>query len=79
MKAMFYKMVGGGLLTWDELSDILLDIEITLNNRPLCYLKEDMQLPLLTPNSMLFLNANYLPEMRPIILKTSVYEREPSS
>jgi hypothetical protein len=64
MKAMFYKMVGGGLLTWDELSDILLDIEITLNNRPLCYLEEDVQRPLLTPNSMLFLNANYLPEMR---------------
>ena len=35
MKAAFYKTVGQGLLTWQELTEVLLDIEVTLNNRPL--------------------------------------------
>ena len=35
MKAAFYKTVGGGLLAWDELSEVLLDVEVTINNRPL--------------------------------------------
>ncbi len=65
MKAAFYKTVGSGVLTWDELSEVLLDIEIAINNRPLCYMEEDEQLPTLTPNSMLFLNPNYLPELKP--------------
>ena len=65
MKAAFYKTVGGGILTWDELSEVLLDIEITINNRPLSYLEEDVQLPTLTPSTLLFLNSNYLPEEQP--------------
>ena len=65
MKAAFYKTVGGGLLTWDELSEVLLDIEVTINNRPLSYLEEDVQLPTLTPNSLLFINSNNLPELQP--------------
>ena len=38
---------------------------MTLNNRPLCYQEEDVQLPTLTPNTLLFLNANLLPELQP--------------
>ena len=49
MKAAFYKTVGQGLLTWEELTEVLLDIEVTLNNRPLSYLEEDVQLPKLLP------------------------------
>ena len=49
MKAAFYKTVGQGLLTWEELTKVLLDIEVTLNNRPLSYLEEDVQLPKLLP------------------------------
>ena len=45
MKAAFYKTVGQGLLTWEELTEVLLNIEVTLNNRPLSYLEEDVQLP----------------------------------
>ena len=37
MKATFYKTVGQGLLTWEELTEVLLDIEVTLNNHPLSY------------------------------------------
>ena len=65
MKSAFYKVVGQGLLSWAELTEVLLDIEVTLNNRPLTYMEEDIQLPPLTPNSLLFLNANILPELAP--------------
>ena len=64
MKGIFYKTVGGGLLTWDELSDVLLDIEIAMNNRPLNYMKENVQLLTLTPNSILYVTPNYLPELK---------------
>lgn len=64
MKGIFYKTVGSGLLTWEELSEILLDIEIAMNNRPLNYMEEDVELPTLTPNSMLFTSPTYLPELK---------------
>lgn len=64
-KSAFYKTVGQGHLTWDELCDVVLDIEVTLNNRPLCYMEEDHQLPTLTPHSLLFLNNNILPDLQP--------------
>ena len=35
------------------MEDVLLDIETTLNNRPLTYLEDDIQYPVLTPNIML--------------------------
>ena len=63
MKSAFYKVVGQGLLSWAELTEVLLDVEVTLNNRPLTYMEEDIQLPPLTPNSLLFFNTNILPEL----------------
>ena len=65
MKSMFYQTVGQALLAWEELSEVILDIEFTMNNRPLCYVKEDVQLPTLTPNVFLMLNSNVLPELQP--------------
>ncbi len=65
MKGCFYKTVGNGLLSWDELTEVLLDIEIAMNNRPLCYMEEDEQQPTLTPNAMLLVNPNFLPELKP--------------
>ena len=32
---------------------MLLDIELTLNNRPLIYTEDDVQLPVLTPNKLI--------------------------
>ena len=55
--------IGGGLLTWAELQDVLLDVDVTLNNRPLSYVEDDPQLPVLTPNSFLFGHLNLLPEL----------------
>ena len=69
MKAAFYKVVGQGSLSWTELTEVLLDIEITLNNRPLTYMEEDVQLPPLTPNLLLFINTNVLLELAPYHLE----------
>ena len=63
MNSEFYKTVGQGLLIWDELHKVILDMKVSMNNRPLCYLEEDVQLPLLVPNKTLFLNSNILPEL----------------
>lgn len=43
-------------MTYEELGDVVLDLELALNNRPLSYLKDDVELPALTPNSLLNIN-----------------------
>ena len=47
-----YKTVGKSKLEWHELAEVLTDIETTLNNRPLTYMEEDIEFPVLTPNSL---------------------------
>ena len=54
MKQCLYKSVGKANLKWNELEEILLDIENTLNNRPLCYLEDDIHFPIVTPNTLLY-------------------------
>ena len=44
VKRALYKSIGGGLLTWAELQDVLLDVEVALNNRPLSYVEDDPEL-----------------------------------
>ena len=56
------------MLTWADLCEVVLDVEIALNNRLLCYLEDDIQLPVLTPNSLLFLLSNQLSELEPHLL-----------
>ena len=58
VKSTLNKTIGNGLLRWKELQDVLLDVGITLNNRLLSYITDDVQMPLLTLNAMLFLNSN---------------------
>ena len=58
----FYKTIGRANLTWGELEEVILDVEVAINNRPLGYLEEDVQLPTLTSNSMMFMQPNLLPE-----------------
>ncbi|XP_068684193.1 uncharacterized protein [Montipora foliosa] len=58
--------VGQGLLTWEELSEVILDIEVAMNNRPLCYVEDDVQLPTLTPNVFLMLTPVFCPSCSPI-------------
>ena len=69
VKTALNKTIGCGMLTWTELCEVVLDVEIALNNRPLCYVEDDIQLPVLTPNSLLFLRSNQLPELKPHYLR----------
>ena len=53
------------MLKWDELSDVLIDVELTLNNRPLSYVEDDIDMPILTPNVMMFGQHNCVPDEDP--------------
>ena len=62
VKSVLYKSLGKALLTWDEFVEVLLDTEIVLNNRPLSYVEDDEEMPILTPNVMSFGQPNHIPE-----------------
>ena len=62
-KNAFYKSIGNGFLSCTELEELVLDIEVTISNRPLSYLEDDIELPVLTPNAILHTNPTYLPEL----------------
>ncbi|KAK3719160.1 hypothetical protein QZH41_005637 [Actinostola sp. cb2023] len=64
VKAALYKTIGNGMLSWKELQEVILDVEVTLNNRPLSYVEDDIQLPILTPNSLLYIQHNMLPDLQ---------------
>ena len=65
VKQALYKTIGNGFLSWTELENVILDVEVTLNNRPLSYVEDDdIQLPILTPNSLQFCQTNILPELQ---------------
>ena len=49
MKQSMYKAIGNGHLRWHKLEEVILDVETTLNKRPLGYLEDDIQMPILTP------------------------------
>ena len=53
IKQALYKSLGRTSLRWSKLEDVLLDVEINMNNRPLTYIEEDIQRSILTPNSMI--------------------------
>lgn len=63
VKAALHKSIGSGWLSWAELQDVLLDVEVSLNNRPLSYVEDDAEMPILTPSSLLYLQPNTLPEL----------------
>ena len=64
-KRAFYNTIGGELLSWTELSEVVIEVETQLNRRPLSYVEEDVQLPLLTPASFLFQRSIRLPKQEP--------------
>lgn len=45
-------------MTYNEFEKILLDVEINLNNCLLTYIEDDIQLNVLTPNSMTAIEMN---------------------
>ena len=64
-KKIVYKAIGGGTLSWNELSEVILGIEIQMNRRLLSYVEDDVELPMLTPASFIFQRTNQLPEHKP--------------
>ena len=64
-KRAFYKVIGGGLLSWSGLNEVVRDVDSQLNRRPQSYVEDDVQLPLLTPASFLFQQSIRLPEREP--------------
>eukprot|EP00794_Sanderia_malayensis_P000965 gene965-biopygen216 len=60
VKQSLYKVVGNANLKLPELKEVMLDVETSLNNRPLCYVEDDIQMPELTPNVMMLGSNNVL-------------------
>ena len=65
VKGSLRKTIGNGLLSWMELQEVLLDVEVALTNRSLDYVEDDIQMPILTPSSLLHIQPNVLPELEP--------------
>ena len=42
-KNSMYKSIGSNVFAWNEFEEVLLDIELTLSNRPLIYVEDDVQ------------------------------------
>ena len=57
-----YKIIAGATLSWSELNEVIIDIETQVNHRPLGYIEDDVELPILTPASLVFQRTNQLPE-----------------
>ena len=53
IKVSLYRTIEKAQLTWAELEEVFLDIEIMLNNRPLPYIEKEIDYPILTPNSFI--------------------------
>ena len=53
MKNTLSKAIGRALLKYEELEEVLLDVESLLNNRSLCYAEEEFEQPVITPNLLL--------------------------
>ena len=51
VKQSLFKATGRANLTKQELEEILLDRELVLNYRPLIYIEDDIQMPVLIPNT----------------------------
>ena len=64
-KLAFHKTIGNSTLTWEELENVVLDVEVALNNQPLNYFKDDIEFSVLTPSSMLSVNPYLMPEIEP--------------
>ena len=52
VKNIFYKTVGKATLSWRELEELLLEIESTVNNRPLTYVEDGVEYTILIPNTL---------------------------
>ena len=61
-KRVLRKILGRARLRFKALQEVVLDVEVIMNNRPLGYIEEDIQLPVLTPNMIIHGTDVTLPE-----------------
>ena len=61
-KGVLFKSLGKARLTFKALKEVLLEVEVILNNRPLGYMEDDIQLPALTPHMIIHGTNITLPE-----------------
>ena len=47
---------------FDELEEVVQDVEVAVNNRPLSYVEDDVELPVLTPATMIYSQYHLLPK-----------------
>ena len=63
VKTSLSKTIGKSLLNYDELKEALIDTECFMNNRPLMYVGDECDQPVLTPNILMQgIPANFLEE-----------------
>ena len=60
VKQSLYKVIRKANLKLPELKEVMFDVQTILNNRPLCYVEDDIQMPELTPNVMMLGSNNVL-------------------
>ena len=65
VKNALYKTVGKLKLEWHELAEVLTDIGTVLNNRPFTYMEEDIDFPVLIPNSLVLGQQLIIPNKDP--------------
>ena len=53
VKSCLSKVIGCALLSYAELEETLLDVECFANNRPLCYVGEEFEQQIVTPNILI--------------------------
>ena len=58
-KQALFKAIWKAELTWKGLKSVILDIEITLNNKRLDYIEDDIHTPILIPNLMFLGQPNF--------------------
>lgn len=76
VKQAFYKTIKRALLMFDELKEMVLDVEVAVNNRPLSYVKGDVEFPVLTSATMIYSQSNLLRRKMQMQLRMWTYLRE---
>ena len=65
IKASLCRTIGKAQLTWAELEEVLLDIGIILGKRSLTCIEEEIDYPVLTPNSLILGHDVNFPDAAP--------------
>ncbi|PFX28395.1 Pro-Pol polyprotein [Stylophora pistillata] len=78
VKRSLQKTTRNGFLTWTELEEAILDVEVAVNNRPLNYVEDDVQLPILTPTPYCLVNQMHFSSWNHTAYKTVNYASEQS-